>query len=55
MKIISIQIFKNSEDPIILSQAFNVSHFGYFQQGKVKEVVTFAGRLLAERSESKFN
>lgn len=53
MKITALLVMKcNSEgsDPIILANASDVSHFGYFQRSSVKEFVVFVGRTVAKRT-----
>uniref|UniRef100_A0A803QBE6 VAMP-like protein YKT61 n=1 Tax=Cannabis sativa TaxID=3483 RepID=A0A803QBE6_CANSA len=37
-------------DPIILANASDVSHFGYFQRSSVKEFIVFVGRTVAKRT-----
>lgn len=55
MKILSIQILReppsSSQEAVILCQSSSLDHFGYFQRGKVLEVIHFASRLLANRAE----
>jgi len=51
MKITSILIMKDSEtDPIILANAMDLTSFGYFQRGTVKEMMVFVSRTIAKRT-----
>lgn len=58
MKITALMVLKsndnssNSEgsDPVILANACDVSHFGYFQRSSVKEFIVFVGRTVAKRN-----
>lgn len=54
MKVISIMIFKqlaNGQNAVLLSSAFDLSSFGFFQRGTVKELITFGSRQIATASE----
>ncbi|GAB4828167.1 VAMP-like protein ykt61 [Ancistrocladus abbreviatus] len=54
MKITAILIFRNTptdENPIILANASDVSHFGYFQRSSVREFIVFVARTVAKRTE----
>ena len=53
MKIFALNIMafrEHMEKPIILSSAFDLSSFGYFQRGTVKEFIQFFSRTLLERT-----
>ncbi|TQD82882.1 hypothetical protein C1H46_031547 [Malus baccata] len=53
MKITALLVLKyNSDesDPIILANASDTSHFGYFQRSSVKEFIVFVGRTVARRT-----
>jgi synaptobrevin family protein YKT6 len=53
MKITALLVLKCSSeasDPIILANASDVSHFGFFQRSSVKEFVVFVGRTVARRT-----
>ncbi|MED6180540.1 VAMP-like protein ykt61 [Stylosanthes scabra] len=53
MKITSLLVLKCSgegSDPVILANASEVSHFGYFQRSSVKEFIVFVGRTVAKRT-----
>lgn len=53
MKITALLILKaapETSDPVILANASDVSHFGYFQRSSVKEFVVFVGRTVASRT-----
>ncbi|RYR68091.1 hypothetical protein Ahy_A03g014561 isoform A [Arachis hypogaea] len=53
MKITSLLVLKCSgegSDPVILANASDVSHFGYFQRSSVKEFIVFVGRTVAKRT-----
>ncbi|KAK3435658.1 hypothetical protein EUGRSUZ_C00369 [Eucalyptus grandis] len=53
MKITSLLVLKinpDGSDPIILANAADVSHFGYFQRSSVKEFIVFVGRTVAKRT-----
>ncbi|XP_060171847.1 VAMP-like protein YKT61 [Lycium barbarum] len=53
MKITALMVLKcNGEgsDPVILANACDVSHFGYFQRSSVKEFIVFVGRTVAKRN-----
>ncbi|CAA7041528.1 unnamed protein product [Microthlaspi erraticum] len=45
-----IKCAPETSEPIILANASDVSHFGYFQRSSVKEFVVFAGRTVASRT-----
>ncbi|GAA0166302.1 hypothetical protein LIER_21485 [Lithospermum erythrorhizon] len=53
MKITAILVLKcipEGSDPVILANASDVSHFGYFQRSSVKEFIVFIGRTVAKRT-----
>lgn len=54
MKITALLVLKctagESSDPVILSNASDVSRFGYFQRSSVKEFIVFVGRTVAKRT-----
>ncbi|XP_031378035.1 VAMP-like protein YKT61 isoform X1 [Punica granatum] len=53
MKITALLVLKvnpDGSDPVILSNASDVSHFGYFQRSSVKEFIVFVGRTVAKRT-----
>ncbi|CAI7901461.1 unnamed protein product [Closterium sp. NIES-54] len=52
MKITSILILKDTEDgePVLLASATDLSSFGYFQRGTVKEMIWFVSRTIARRT-----
>ncbi|XP_073013129.1 VAMP-like protein YKT61 isoform X2 [Typha latifolia] len=39
-----------STDPVVLANASDVSHFGYFQRNAAKEFILFVGRTVAKRT-----
>ncbi|KAJ0973324.1 hypothetical protein J5N97_021283 [Dioscorea zingiberensis] len=39
-----------STDPVVLANASDVSHFGYFQRGAAREFILFVGRTVAKRT-----
>nr|KJB54022.1 hypothetical protein B456_009G054600 [Gossypium raimondii] len=53
MKITSLLVLKcnpKGSDPIILANATDVSHFGYFQRSSVREFIVFVARTVAKRT-----
>ncbi|KAF9680675.1 hypothetical protein SADUNF_Sadunf06G0146300 [Salix dunnii] len=53
MKITALLVLKcnpEGSDPVILVNAMDVSHFGYFQRSSVKEFIFFVGRTVAKRT-----
>ncbi|CAI0394925.1 unnamed protein product [Linum tenue] len=55
MKITALLVLKcesESSDPVILANASDVSHFGYFQRPSVREFIVFVGRTVARRTPS---
>ncbi|CAN6563972.1 unnamed protein product [Malus baccata var. baccata] len=53
MKITALLVLKcnpDESDPIILANASDTSHFGYFQRSSVKEFIVFVGRTVARRT-----
>ncbi|CAN4084434.1 unnamed protein product [Withania somnifera] len=53
MKITALMVLKcnpEGSDPVILANASDVSHFGYFQRSSVKEFIVFVGRTVAKRN-----
>jgi synaptobrevin family protein YKT6 len=54
MKLYSIFVFKfltTSQQPILCTSTFDVSSFGFFQRGSVKEFMIFTSRTLAQRTQ----
>lgn len=54
MKITALLVLKISstdEDPVVLANASDVSHFGYFQRSSVKEFLVFVSRTVAKRTQ----
>jgi len=53
MKVISVFIFRWIEGklPLLLCSGYELSSFGYFQRGSVKEVALFVSREVIERSQ----
>ncbi|KAL6502527.1 VAMP-like protein ykt61 [Orobanche hederae] len=54
MKITALLVLRvwpdGSKDPVILSNAIDVSQFGFFQRSSVQEFIVFFGRTLAGRT-----
>ena len=53
MKITALLVVKchpAGADPVILANATDVSHFGYFQRPSVREFIVFVGRTVASRT-----
>ncbi|CAH9093426.1 unnamed protein product [Cuscuta europaea] len=52
MKITALLVLKCTQeaDPVILANASDVSHFGYFQRSSVKEFIVFVGKTVAGRT-----
>ncbi|XP_019170651.1 PREDICTED: VAMP-like protein YKT61 isoform X1 [Ipomoea nil] len=53
MKITALLVVKctpEGSDPVILANASDVSHFGYFQRPSVREFIIFVGRTVARRT-----
>ncbi|KAE8721717.1 VAMP-like protein YKT62 [Hibiscus syriacus] len=53
MKITSLLVLKchpEGSDPIILANASDVSHFGYFQRPSIREFIVFVSRTVAKRT-----
>ncbi|KAK9027107.1 hypothetical protein V6N11_066951 [Hibiscus sabdariffa] len=53
MKITSLLVLKchtEGSDPIILANASDVSHFGYFQRSSIREFIVFVSRTVAKRT-----
>ncbi|RDX78491.1 VAMP-like protein YKT61, partial [Mucuna pruriens] len=53
MKITALLVLKctgEGSDPVILVNASDVSHFGYFQRSSVREFIVFVGRTVAKRT-----
>ncbi|XP_040997785.1 VAMP-like protein YKT61 [Juglans microcarpa x Juglans regia] len=53
MKITALLVLKctpEGSDPVILANATDVSHFGYFQRSSVKEFIVFVSRTVAKRT-----
>ena len=53
MKLTAILLLKwnGDGDPYILGQAGDLSSFGFFQRGAVKEMISFVGRTVAKRTQ----
>ena len=53
MKLTAILLVKSNgeSDPFILGQACDLSSFGFFQRGAVKEMISFVGRTVAKRTQ----
>ncbi|XP_010539476.1 PREDICTED: VAMP-like protein YKT61 [Tarenaya hassleriana] len=53
MKITALLVLNcatETADPVILANASDVSHFGYFQRSSLKEFIVFVGRTVAKRT-----
>ncbi|KAG8639412.1 hypothetical protein MANES_14G141300v8 [Manihot esculenta] len=53
MKITALLVLKcnpDGSDPVILSNASDVTHFGYFQRPSVRQFIVFVGRTVAKRT-----
>ncbi|KAM7472947.1 hypothetical protein LguiA_011130 [Lonicera macranthoides] len=53
MKITALLVLKctpEGSDPVILANATDVTHFGYFQRPSVREFIVFVGRTVARRT-----
>ncbi|KAJ0976798.1 hypothetical protein J5N97_012272 [Dioscorea zingiberensis] len=54
MKITALLVLKadssSSGDPVVLANATDVSHFGYFQRSAAREFILFVGRTVAKRT-----
>lgn len=53
MKITAILVVKcsdSSSDPVVLANATDVSHFGFFQRHAAKEFIIFAARTISKRT-----
>jgi len=53
MKITALLVLKctgEGSDPVILANASDVTHFGYFQRHSVREFIVFVGRTVAKRT-----
>uniref|UniRef100_A0A1D1ZGS6 VAMP-like protein YKT61 n=1 Tax=Anthurium amnicola TaxID=1678845 RepID=A0A1D1ZGS6_9ARAE len=60
MKITALLVMKSSgsgeasssgqSDPVVLANATDVSHFGYFQRSAAREFILFVGRTVAKRT-----
>ncbi|KAG4136785.1 hypothetical protein ERO13_D07G030000v2 [Gossypium hirsutum] len=53
MKITALLVLKcmpEGADPIILANACDVSHFGFFQRSSVREFIVFVSRTVAKRT-----
>ena len=53
MKLTAILLLQwnGDSDPYILGQACDLSSFGFFQRGAVKEMISFVGRTVAKRTQ----
>ncbi len=52
MKLTAVAILKKQSgdaDPILLGLAADLSNFGFFQRGSVKEMLVFVARTVAKR------
>jgi len=54
VKLLAVIFFNcvGDRDPAIITSSFNLSSFGFFQSGSVKEFCTFASRECCKRSDS---
>eukprot|EP01031_Cornospumella_fuschlensis_P039716 gene39716-48357_t len=53
MKILSIGILRWNSDisePVIITQSCDLSNFGFFQRGTVKEMISFFNKTIAKRT-----
>lgn len=53
MKLLSIAILRyhpDVVDPVMITQACELSAFGFFQRGTVKEMITFFDKTIAKRT-----
>lgn len=53
MRILGLGILRYNPDtpePIMLQQACELSHFGFFQRGSVREMITFFNKTIAKRT-----
>lgn len=55
MKITALLVLKcdprsDGSDPVILANATDVNHFGYFQRVTVRQFIVFVGRTVAKRT-----
>lgn len=54
MKVVGIAILRYNSDstpePVMLSQAVELSSFGFFQRGTVKEMITFFNKTIVKRT-----
>ncbi|XP_074276740.1 VAMP-like protein YKT61 [Silene latifolia] len=53
MKVTALVVLKinpNDENPAILANASDLSHFGFFQRSSVREFITFVSRTVAKRT-----
>ncbi|XP_047323790.1 VAMP-like protein YKT61 [Impatiens glandulifera] len=53
MKITALLVLRcnpDGSDPVILANATDVSHFGFFQRPSVREFIVFVGRTVAKRT-----
>jgi len=50
MKITALEIAKIEDDQAMLAQSFDLSNFGYFQRGTVKEMITFFSKTFIKNA-----
>jgi synaptobrevin family protein YKT6 len=53
MKVVGIALLRYNEDvtePVMLAQATELSSFGFFQRGTVKEMITFFNKTIVKRA-----
>ena len=52
MKLLSLLVLNKPEsgDPTALKAAFDLTSFGYFQRGSIKEFIRFTSKILAQRT-----
>nr|CCA14277.1 synaptobrevinlike protein putative [Albugo laibachii Nc14] len=55
MKVVAIELLRqqeNGEDPIILSTAYEVSSYGYFQRPGIRQMLNFFSRTFVKRTKA---
>jgi synaptobrevin family protein YKT6 len=50
MKVFSIIVYGTGVKPVILSQASELSSFGFFKRGTIKEFILFVSREIISRT-----
>jgi len=53
MKLLSVSILRfnpDVEEPVMLTQASDLSSFGFFQRGTVQEMITFFNKLITKKT-----